>query len=237
VFAIARVPYRVGRRSLDSRRAIANLACVAASLLWVCMSTALAEPAATSVERTVHWAPSPTQDITGNSLPAAAAYEVWLTVDARPESLAAVVADTQKVLVLAAGSRYVVRVRARCAAGVLSAFSVPSDPFEVPKNVAGVDGTPTPAARGPAWPNPFNARVTLTYHVPAGLAADASFGLTIHDLRGGLLATLELDRRPGAHTVDWGAADRQGRRLASGVYVARYTCGGGHTSLRLTLVS
>jgi hypothetical protein len=237
VFAIARIRYRIRRRPVGPRTSVVTAARVTACLLACIVAAGAVGAAAGAVERTVHWAPSPTQDAGGNALPPAAAYEVWLTVDARPDSLAAVVPDTQKVLVLAAGSTYVVRVRARCAAGTLSAFSEPSDPFEVPKDVAGVDGPPPPAALGPAWPNPFNARVTLTYHVPDILAADAPLAMTIHDLRGCLVATLRLDRRPGAHTIDWGAADHLGRPLPSGVYVARYTCGSGHASLRLTLVS
>lgn len=223
--------------STGPRTVVESSVRVAACLLLIGVAAAPAGPAAAAAERTVRWSPSPTHDAAGNSLPAAALYEVWLTANARPESLAAVVPDTQALLLLEAGSTYVVRVRARCAVGSLSAFSEPSDPFHVAKDVAGVDGPAVPAAFGPAWPNPFNARVTLTYHVPDTLSADAPFGLDIHDLRGCLVATLRLDRRPGSHTIDWGAADRQGRRLSSGVYIARYTCGGGAASLRLMLLS
>ncbi|MBK8165217.1 MAG: hypothetical protein IPK64_04520 [bacterium] len=234
---LARSSSIAGWRSAPPRSVLVYVVLIAACLLSRHGMADSAWPATGSVERTVHWAPSPTQDANGHDLPPAVAYEVWLTVDARPESLAAVVPDSQVTLVLEAGSTHVVRVRARSAAGALSLFSEPSDPFLGAKDVAGVDGPPTPAVFGPAWPNPFNARVTLPYRVPDVLATDAAFGLTIHDLRGNLVATLRLDRLPGTHAVVWSGVDRLGRRLPSGVYVARYRCGSGVSNVRLTLVS
>ncbi len=219
-------------RSTTAARVILTIGWLACALP---VDAARANSATT--ERTVRWAASPLRDIYGRSLPPAAGYEVWLSADAGPESLVAVAPDTQHTLHLEGGVTYVVRVRAIGADGAKSPFSEPSDPFEAPKDAT---ASPTPEAQptlGPAWPNPFNARVTLAYQVPDRLPAGSPFGLAIHDLRGRKVAALALDRRPGVHTVDWMAADGQGRRLPSGVYIAHYDCGGQQTSLRLTLVS
>lgn len=194
-------------------------------------------PAAAAVERTVRWEASPLRDAAGHSLPPAAGYEIWLSADAGPESLVAVAVDTQHTLRLENGVTYVARIRAIGADGAKSAFSEPSDPFEAPKGVADAPTPAVPPVLGPAWPNPFNARVTLAYTVPETLTAGSAFGMAIHDLRGRRVATLALDRRPGLHTIDWVAADGQGRRLPSGIYIAHYECAGWQASLRLTLVS
>lgn len=196
-----------------------------------------AGPADTTVERTVHWAASPLRDALGHSLPPAAGYEVWLSADAGAESLVAVAADTLQKLALEPGVTCVVRVRAFAAGGAKSGFSEPSDPFTVPRGVAGTPAPALTALLGPAWPNPFNARVTLAYEVPSSPAGGEAPELSIHDLRGRRVARLVLDSRPGAHTVEWNAADAQGRRLPSGIYLVQFVCGGRRESLRLTLVS
>lgn len=212
-------------------------------LLWSAagLAGALAMAAAGTahavVERTVRWAASPLRDEAGHSLPPAAAYEVWLSADARAESLVAVATDTLQALILEPGVSYVVRVRAVAAGGAKSAFSEPSDPFEVPKAIADAPVPDQPPVLGPAWPNPFNARVTLAYEVPAATTAGQEPGLAIHDLRGRRVASLALDRRPGRHTIEWNATDAQGRRLPSGIYVAQYVCGRVRATLRLVLVS
>jgi len=93
--------------------------------------------------------------------------------------------------------------------------------------VAGRDLEPAPAARRhddgslavAASPNPFNARVELSYV----LSVDQKVSVSVHDLRGRLVRRLVDDGRQsaGAHALVWDGADAQGRPAASGVYFAR----------------
>lgn len=212
----------------------AAFAALAAGLLLP--AAALASIAA-GVALNVHWAPSPPADAQGNPLPPAAAYEIWVTADAQPESMVATVADTQHVLMLPAGSTCVVRVRAVAADGTRSSFSEPSDPVQVDPGASPAGPVRTPAWVGPALPNPFNARTAITYRVPDGLAAADPLGLEIFDLRGRQVDSIALDRSPGEHRAAWDGRDRHGRRLPSGMYVARYRCGAYEATLRLTLVA
>jgi hypothetical protein len=95
-------------------------------------------------------------------------------------------------------------------------------------------GPPECLALDPAHPNPFNASTTLSYEVPAG---GGHVRLSIHDLRGGLVATLvDEDRPPGRHAATWDGRDDAGRAAASGVYLARLVSGGTAALRRLTLV-
>lgn len=185
----------------------------------------------------VHWAPSPPADSLGNPLPAAAAYEVWLTAGARPESMVTTVTDTQYVLNLPEGDTYVVRVRAVAADGRRSVFSPPSDPLWVEPQASPADTPPALVDLGRARPNPFNARTSITYRVPPDLSPGDALGLAIFDLRGRRVGSLPLQRSPGEHQVEWDARDAAGRRLPSGMYVARFRCGAYLESLKLALVS
>lgn len=79
-----------------------------------------------------------------------------------------------------------------------------------------------------AAPNPFNPGTTLSFVAPrAGRAC-----LTVHDLRGRLVATLlDRDVAVGPLAVGWRPGD-----LASGVYVARLSVAGEVATRSLTLV-
>lgn len=207
--------------------------------LALCLILPEAAPAsvAAGVALDIHWAPSPPFDAQGNPLPAAAAYEVWLTADAGPESMVATVADTQHLLVLQEGTTCVVRVRAVAADGRRSPFSEPSDPLLVRGNASPAGPVREPARLGGAHPNPFNAQTVITYRVPDDLAPGDPLSLDIYDMRGRRVDALALDRTPGEHAATWDARDRAGRRLPSGLYVARYRCGAYHGVQKLTLVS
>jgi len=67
-------------------------------------------------------------------------------------------------------------------------------------------------------PNPFNARTTLVFSVPA----DGMASLRIYDLAGRLVRTLHSGRlAAGQHRVTWDGRDDAGRDSASGAYLIR----------------
>ncbi|MGD9546267.1 MAG: hypothetical protein AB7V45_01845 [Candidatus Krumholzibacteriia bacterium] len=83
-------------------------------------------------------------------------------------------------------------------------------------------------------PNPFNARVTLTFAVPyegAGILVD------VFDPRGRAVRTLLNGRAPaGTGTVVWDARDARGRPVPSGLYLCRIRCDGWEQVRILSLV-
>jgi hypothetical protein len=67
-------------------------------------------------------------------------------------------------------------------------------------------------------PNPFNARTTLVFSVPA----DGTVVLNIYDLAGRLVRTLHSGRlAAGQHRMVWDGRDDAGRDSASGAYLIR----------------
>jgi flagellar hook assembly protein FlgD len=73
-------------------------------------------------------------------------------------------------------------------------------------------------------PNPFNPMVQIDFTVPA---ESRSVSLTIHGVNGRLVCRLvENEYDEGTHTVTWRGRDDGGRRLPSGVYIARLHAGG-----------
>ncbi|HEX5131231.1 MAG TPA: FlgD immunoglobulin-like domain containing protein [Candidatus Krumholzibacteria bacterium] len=111
------------------------------------------------------------------------------------------------------------------------------------KNVTRIDNDlPTPVLPGPradgqlalrAFPNPFNPSVTLTYHV----ARTSPGSLRIYDIRGGLVRTLTAGTLPaGEQRVVWDGSDDGGRRVASGVYLARAVTTSGRVTTRIVLL-
>ncbi len=90
-----------------------------------------------------------------------------------------------------------------------------------------------PATMLTSHPNPFNPRTIVTYFV----ARDAKVELTVHDVRGRLIATIVDGRHaPGAYSVPWNAVDQQGAGVASGLYFLRYTAGSESRVHKLVLI-
>jgi len=83
---------------------------------------------------------------------------------------------------------------------------------------------PTSYALYPNYPNPFNSETVIRFALPT--AADVD--LSIFNLAGQQVATLvEGARKAGAYTVNWDGRDKNGRALASGVYLYRLRTGDG----------
>ncbi len=95
-----------------------------------------------------------------------------------------------------------------------------------------------PAARfalGPAVPNPFNPRTTLSFVIDG--SGPMPVDLAIYDLRGRRVATLLA--RPltvGRHEAVWEGVDDRGRRVAAGTYICSLRCCGQVVSRPLSLI-
>lgn len=86
------------------------------------------------------------------------------------------------------------------------------------------DGTGTAPASGLGtnYPNPFNPRTAITYH----LSRPGPVRLEVYNLLGQQVTSLvQGERDSGHHTVEWDGRDASGMEVASGVYISRFTAG------------
>jgi hypothetical protein len=84
-----------------------------------------------------------------------------------------------------------------------------------------------------ATPNPFNPTTELAFE----LASEGPVALRVYNVRGEVVAILVDEVLPaGAHTAVWNGRDTEGRRLASGTYVAELRSGTQRAVRKLTLV-
>ena len=73
------------------------------------------------------------------------------------------------------------------------------------------------------YPNPFNPKTTIHFD----LADEQAVEITVYNVEGRWLVTLVDEVKPaGFHSVDWDGRDREGRKLASGLYFYRLTVPG-----------
>lgn len=78
--------------------------------------------------------------------------------------------------------------------------------------------TPTAFLLRPNFPNPFNPSTTITYDLPEY----SHLTLTIYDVTGGQVVTLQDDEQPAGHyEIRWDGRDQSGQRVSSGMYFAR----------------
>ena len=134
--------------------------------------------------------------------------ESYTGAPGQPAELAAFAALGQAMLVVIEGRAYEIRPRARPRRPVLL------------QNV----------------PNPFNASTVISFHVPVALAGEEA-RLTIYNLTGQRVRLLAADtRQAGEHRLTWDACDKQGRAVATGVYVYRLEMGEEAVYRRMLLV-
>ena len=83
------------------------------------------------------------------------------------------------------------------------------------------------------YPNPFNPVTNFKY----GVATEGRISIAVYDVRGRKVTTL-LDEivRPGTYTIVWDGTDSGGRRVSSGVYLARFKAVDQTQVQRMTLV-
>ena len=100
--------------------------------------------------------------------------------------------------------------------------------------------TAVPGALGPEatrlgmnHPNPFNPATTLSYNLPSGVQVQ----LTVYDMRGREVATLEDAWQPAGHyRLLWDGKDRWGQRVGTGVYLARLRAGNAAMMRKMVLL-
>lgn len=83
------------------------------------------------------------------------------------------------------------------------------------------------------YPNPFNPSTILHY----SLAEPGDVDLAIYDIRGHLVVRMAKGHHPaGSYEATWTGTDQGGRRVASGVYFARFEAGDVVNNHRLVLI-
>jgi hypothetical protein len=102
-----------------------------------------------------------------------------------------------------------------------------------PVGVPDLPPLPTAYRLLPGAPNPARGRARLAFDVPR----EGPVSLRIFDAGGRLVRTLAEHRAfpPGRQAVDWDLTDRNGRRVASGVYFYRFTAEGFVETRRLVV--
>jgi hypothetical protein len=117
--------------------------------------------------------------------------------------------------------------------------SLVSNPFTFTTAGTGVMGSPLNVAGrfflAPAKPNPSTSggRVRLEFE----LECEGQAELAVYDILGHKLADLYRGCLPaGVHSIDWECRDRQGRKLAAGVYFYRLKAGERTATERLVVV-
>jgi hypothetical protein len=92
---------------------------------------------------------------------------------------------------------------------------------------------PRRTALYPNVPNPFNPVTTIRFD----LASDRPVSLRVFDVSGRLVRDLLEAKMPrGQHAVAWNGADESGRRVASGIYIYRFTAGDFAAARRMVLL-
>ena len=92
---------------------------------------------------------------------------------------------------------------------------------------------PASLALGANYPNPFNPSTTVTFTLPQ----PTQVRLTVHDLRGRLVAILvDARQAAGTHSAAWDGRDRHGRAAAAGVYLLQLQVEGEIRTGRMVLL-
>ena len=91
---------------------------------------------------------------------------------------------------------------------------------------------PATFALRPPYPNPFNSTVLLRYD----LARSGEVQLDVYDALGRLVRRLvDAPQQAGYHSVEWNATNRDGGRVASGVYLVSLRVGAARDSVEVVL--
>lgn len=94
-------------------------------------------------------------------------------------------------------------------------------------------GLPEGFNLGGNYPNPFNARTTISYSLPA----EAEVNLDIYNITGQKVRTLVNKRQTaGYKTVMWDGRDESGQPVSSGIYIYRIEAGEYRATKKMTLL-
>jgi len=88
----------------------------------------------------------------------------------------------------------------------------------------------------PNFPNPFNARTTIYYDLPAS-RAQWNVHLVVYNVRGECVRTLiERSQPPGRYWVSWDGSDSQGKPLSTGIYILKLYSNGFEQEKKAVLI-
>ena len=96
-----------------------------------------------------------------------------------------------------------------------------------------ISSTPRNYALLPAYPNPFNPRTTITYHLPE----TAEVSLIIYNSLGqSVWEVVSGNRIAGEYKVTWDGRDYHGLDVTSGLYICHFKSGGRTITQKLLLM-
>jgi len=100
-----------------------------------------------------------------------------------------------------------------------------ANPGAVVIPVSGYSTLPKRFGLSQNYPNPFNPQTTIQYEIGGDDAqAQVHATLKIYNILGQKVRTLvDEDKSPGAYRIVWDGRDENGERVASGVYLYRFT--------------
>ncbi|MBI4553337.1 MAG: T9SS type A sorting domain-containing protein [Candidatus Latescibacteria bacterium] len=102
-------------------------------------------------------------------------------------------------------------------------------PAVITTNTVKVAARPAAFALRTNWPNPFNPGTRIAYDVPQV----AHVTVVVYNLLGQEIVRLvDEPKTPGRYEVTWDGRNRQGRGVASGVYLYRLTTSTGFSQTR-----
>ena len=85
----------------------------------------------------------------------------------------------------------------------------------------------------PGYPNPFNAQITLRYHIPKA----SQVQIQIFNLRGEMIRRLaHTHRQPGSYTLHWDGRDDFQSTVSSGIYLVVMRAGDTLHSQKITMI-
>ena len=105
--------------------------------------------------------------------------------------------------------------------------------WAMPSYISGVGDMPTRQLAVGNHPNPFNPLTKVEF----SLDANGFVKLDVYDMHGRLVRQLVAESLPaGAHSIVWDGLDGDGRKVGSGVYLARLQAGGRTAEHKMVLL-
>jgi len=106
--------------------------------------------------------------------------------------------------------------------------------YDVTLSILMKDRIPSEYAILKNYPNPFNPKTVIRYHLNVNSQPD-KMEICIYNLKGEMIRTFSnLSNQAGTHEVTWDGCDAMGRDVSSGLYICRLSCDHrGLKSLRL----
>jgi hypothetical protein len=109
---------------------------------------------------------------------------------------------------------------------------LPEQPTAVTEEVVAA-ALPAVATLAPAYPNPFNASVTIPFALPAG----GPIRVVVTNSAGQVVRVLwDRPADAGTHQLQWDGRDEAGHGVGSGLYLVRMRAGSTEVAQKVTLL-